>query len=427
MRSLTIGASALVLAVSCAVIDFPPPDAGPAEAGPDGDRAALDVPRDTRRLDSPDLPGDPEWAIPPGVRAECTVERARHPERLPALTWESCGEGCARADLGTIWNAVSAFRANGQRYYELLSDDFPANMRTDALAPETGPLVDAWRHLDSSDTRCAMFWYEAGGSRAAAMVTYIDSVGGRVELEDYFWTYDLETGPEDVSPDINLTPAFLRPDRHTQEYVVSSELAAFRIEYGQVVVSYGGELQQIFASTPEQGGYDLGVLGDHLTFLEAGTEGRIMHWLPDRGVEVLYDPVDLLQGLRQSGTTLAWARLMDFEGPLATRAELWTAELVRDPASFAPRLVNDRVEPDGVVGNGMYGWTQSDDDHTNAHLIDLDTGRHRVLSARPGEGCRLLLVSRDEVTLACGMPTGDGDARRSITHYDPDLHAVEVP
>lgn len=390
--------------------------------------APSDTPADAPRRDTPrdaprDVPGaiDAGWAIPPGVPGDCRVERAMHPERLPGLTWESCGEGCSRADLGTIWNAVKGFVVDGDVWFELLSDDFGVG-DTDALVPGEGPVLDAWRYRRTGVAPvCTMYWYDVHEGRAAALVAYFGDDESRV-IQDQFWTYDLATGPEYGGADIVLAAPMVGNTVHTQEFVVSPALLASRIGGGRIVLSHGGELREIFPSTATQGGYDLGVLGDHLTFLDAAIEHRLMQWTPERGIETLYDPVEPLEGLRQDGSTLAWVRLMEFVDGLATRAELWTGELVRDPALFAPRLVNDRVLPNGVLGGGMYGWRQHVPGGSAAHLIDLDTGRHRILTSAPGAGCSILYVSREEVALSCSEPDG-----RSIYRYDPDVHAVDAP
>jgi hypothetical protein len=413
------------------IMPLPPrPDAPLPDAGLDArsDAARLDARRDAPRdLGDVPLAFDPEWVVPPGVPADCRVERAAHPERLPGLTWESCGAGCSRALLGTVWNAVTAFRDGGRLWLELLSDDFGGSTRTDALAPQDGPILDAWRHVDSATTRCLMFNYEVGEGRAGAMVVYLGE-GTSMLTEDRFWTYDLATGPAYVAADAMLGPPLIGGGRsHTQEFVVSPSLLAVRLGFGRVMAWYGGELREIFALTATQAGFDLGVYGDHLTFLDAGPARSLMQWTPERGTEVLYDPPEELADLRQHGTTLAWCRLMDWVSGLATRAELWTGELSRDPALFAPRLVNDRVEPGGVLGDGMYAWDQSLTSSTEAHLIDLDTGRHRILPGPPGNGCETLDVSRDEVVLACGWRASDGTVQRAIYLYDPDLWASDAP
>jgi len=386
--------------------------------------AARDTPDDVRRDAPRDVPRDvpietnPEWTVPPAVPERCTVERASHPERLPALTWEACGAGCTRSDLGTTWEAIDAWVVDGRTYFELLSREFGRG-DTDALAPAEGPVIDAWRYpITGVAPACPMFWYEVAEARAAAFVVFLGDDDSRI-IENQFWTFDLATGPSYGPADITLEPPMVGNGRNTQEYVVSPVLEAFRIGYGSVVVSHGGTLQQIFPSN----GFDLGLVGDHLTFLDAGDAHALVQWTPERGLETLHDPADPLGYLRRDGTTLAWARLMDFVGSRATRAELWTADAVRDPALFAPRLVNDRIEPDGVLGGGVYAWQVNSAVGTEAHLIDLDTGRHRVLPSPPGTWCDTLYVSREEVGLACGEPAG----HRWIYQIEPDVQATDAP
>lgn len=403
-------------ATGCAV-----PDA-PIDGGRDAPRidARQDAPRDVPDA-SPVL--DPMWVVPPGVPADCTVERATRPERLPGIAWEDCGAGCARADLGEVWLASDAFVSGGAHWYELLSDDFGLD-GTDALVSADGPVIDAWRYRDGASATaaaCNMFWYDAGEGRAGAFVAYIRDADAR-HMEDLFWTYELAAGPSYVGPDIVFAPPFVGNSFHTQELAVSSELVAFRLGGGRIAVHHLGETREVFAVTADQGGFGVGASGDHVTFLDAGVTRRLMQWTPDRGTEVLYLPTDPIAYLKHDGTTLAWARLMDFVGGVATRAELWTGQLVRDPALFEPRLVNDRIEPDGELGGGLYGWTQTGPTlATEVHLIDLDTGRHRILPAPPEHGCQILHLSRDEVGLACQLA-----GHRWIYRYDPDIHATDL-
>jgi hypothetical protein len=421
MRPVHLAAVGIACAGSCVMLDPIVPDVAPHDGGTDAP-VIRDAPRDALRPDAP-AETDPAWAVPPGVPADCTVERAEHPERLPALAWEACGEGCSRADLGTIWNAVDGFRVDGQVWFELLSDDFGLG-DTDALAPAEGPLLDAWRYETAGVApACDMFWYAASEGRTMAMVAYFADDDARV-MEERYWTYGLDARPWGAPADIAIAAPWVGSTRGTQEFVVTASLAAFRIAFGQVVVWYEGELREVFASTATQGGFDLGAAGDHVTFMEVGAERRLVHWTPARGTEVLYDPPEPLQDLRQDGTTLTWSRLMDFAGPVATRAELWTAELVEDPLLLAPRLVHDDVDPDGTLGGGVFAWPENTAAGTTVHLIDLDTGRHRILVSPPGHGCQILYVSRRDVALGCNTVP---PSVRSIYRYDPDLRAMPAP
>lgn len=401
-------------ATGCAV-----PDA-PIDGGRDAPRidARQDAPRDVPDA-SPVL--DPMWVVPPGVPADCTVERATRPERLPGIAWEDCGAGCARADLGEVWNAVAGFERGDTVAYQLLSDDFGPTTRTAAITAVGGAILDAWRHVDSATTNCLMSHYAMGEGRVGVFVVYVGDPDA-VLLNDLFWTYELAAGSSYVGPDIVFAPPFVGNSFHTQELAVSSELVAFRLGGGRIAVHHLGETREVFAVTADQGGFGVGASGDHVTFLDAGVTRRLMQWTPDRGTEVLYLPTDPIAYLKHDGTTLAWARLMDFVGGVATRAELWTGQLVRDPALFEPRLVNDRIEPDGELGGGLYGWTQTGPTlATEVHLIDLDTGRHRILPAPPEHGCQILHLSRDEVGLACQLA-----GHRWIYRYDPDIHATDL-
>lgn len=113
---------------------------------------------------------------------------------------------------------------------------------------------------------------------------------------------------------------------------------------------------------------------------------------------------------------LTWIQYADFVDGLATRAELWSAQLTSDRA-LVPSLLHRDVEPnDARVGDSTHGWYAP----TGIYLVDVATGAETVLPAPAGTSCqpdRTLYVSRSDVLL--GWCVADGEARIYAYRLDP--------
>jgi hypothetical protein len=223
-------------------------------------------------------------------------------------------------------------------------------------------------------------------------------------LGDSVYIYADVDRVSDSGPLIALgPPAVMAPLRQIQEMTVNSSLIAFRIGSGEVVVHHDSETQTVFVGSAATGAFDVGAEGDHVVFAESYSELRLYDWTPESGTPVYYDPPDPVGIPMFDDGTLVWIQYMDFEGEVATRAELWTAPFVRDPAALEPRLVHPRVDPgQGSFEDGVYGWLYGRGAGSVFHLVDVPSGRERVLPVPAGIGCSVLFwVSSTEVVASC--------------------------
>jgi hypothetical protein len=210
--------------------------------------------------------------------------------------------------------------------------------------------------------------------------------------------------------------------RHAQEIAVSADLTVARIGGGDIVVADGRSVIDAFTATGLSGGYSPAAEGDHVVFAEVEAAWRLMHWTPETGTDVYYDPPDDIGDPLLDAGTLVWIRYADFVDGLATRAELWTAPFVRNPADLTPRMVHPRVEPSYAhLGGGVYGWMGAPE----VHLVDIDSGRERLLMPPPGTDCAdLLYVSSTDVAINCvELATG----AQVIYRLDPRVVATDAP
>lgn len=403
-RATVIATVALApLHSSCPGIDLPdtgpgwPPDAG----------------HDANDLDAPDTapdatydggPSDPGWVRPEGLPASCFVERAAHPERLPTWTWDSCGPGCRRAQTRPTWWVAEGYFPGGQGWLQVGSDQFGEDVYVIALARADGHIDEAFRFRRSLDRpSCGPFHTTVSDGWLGLLFTRIEGDGRTAD--DIVFVREA-SGPTPPTLAARAVGApFVSVLNHTEELVVSSSgLVALGMTGGNVLLLTPAEVLRVDAG-PRGVGRGLAMQEDHLVFAEHGVDTLLRHWTPDAGSEPYWDPAEEVDLPRISDGVVTFIRYVDYLDGLPQRTELWAAGLERDPAALRPRLVHSDVRAeDSAFADGVYGWYDAGETGLDfeAHLVDVETGRERVITAPPGVWCaRVFYLSRGDVALQC--------------------------
>jgi hypothetical protein len=386
------------------------PDSGNDAAPNDSGRTA-DATRDQGSDQGTDAiavdggPTDPGWVALPGFPPDCVIERAQHPERLPALNWTSCGTGCLRAQPGgghdVLGFGYGSF-SGGRGWIAPGSSDSDPTLDITMIMPVDGVPVAAWRYPNSSPNNCSMRWGTVGEGRGAILA---HRVGDRLltVVDDR-----LLVAPLDMLGAVDVPVAILgAPDVGNGRTVdgIGLGAAAVGLHVSPVAAILIQQTAGVVTAFPANG-WDPAVEGDHVVWAEAGGPWRLWHWTPESGTEIYYAPVDPIEGHLLDQGTLVWVRPTDFVSGMATRAELWTSPFARVPAGVSPRLVNaDAGELYARFADGVYLAVRATGLGFSAQLTDLADGRVRMLGIpEPGVACSFAhYVSSTDVLLDCGM------------------------
>lgn len=412
MRCSRAGAALIaVLSASCPGIDLP--DVGPPVDAPFDAHRALDAPSDGGATDA-------GWVTPGGLPEGCVLERAARPERLPRLSWSACGPGCIRA-TGHDWPTVAdGWFAEGVGWLRMSSSRMFEDRRVTAAGPVDDAFADAWRFARPGTLpSCGIFQIATGEGRAAAVVNFLP--GGGADGADLVFVWSAEAHDPTAAPDVTLLPPLVGGFRYTEEVSVSADLVGLRVGAATSAVLH----RDVFVPLADGDvrGSGVSVRGDHAVFAEVLEESRLMHWTPIGRTEVYFDPSEQVGEPQLYGDDLVWVLYADFVDGRATRAELWTASLVVDPAGLEPMLVHPDVVPtDAMFADGTFGWLGSPGPEFAIHLVDVPGGRERTIRLGPDVNCtRLLYVSSRDVAVECSA-----EGARFVYRLDPETVAAEA-
>lgn len=415
-RARLLGAAAAAATVLASCPDRSPyphdaydggPDAGRRDSGRD---VGLDAPNDARvpRDFGPDTntdggPDDPVWVPLPGLPDGCTIERAAHPERLPGLSWASCGTGCLRAEFEpTTENAGfgNARFSDGRGYIATISVSDGGARNVFKLMPVDGAPIAAWRSVDIGRADCWVAWGAVAEGYAAAVTHWISDSQVTLVEERVYRAPLSEIASIDL-PEAVVQAPYVGMTRAVDSLVVGRELVAMHVAPGPtVLIERGGAIVSTSLN-----GWDPAVEGDHVVWAEAGGPWRLWHWTPESGAEVYFEEAEPVTDVLLDQGTLVWTRPSDFVDGFATRAELWTSPFARTPAGVTPRMVHrDAGNEYARFGDGIYLAVRGTGTGFTAQLTDLADGRVRMLGLpEPGIACSYPhYVSSTEVLLDCG-------------------------
>lgn len=376
---------------------------GTADSGADGAGPRPDVGPDAQRDAGPD---DPVWALLPDLPPDCVIERAEHPERLRALSWASCGEGCLRARPGRNQHAIGdgrAFFTEGRGWLATVSEAPDPAYDIYTILPVDDAPVAAWRSTDARlHPSCSVGWGSVNEGRAG-VIAHWHSDSSLTTIEERLLVAPIDELGANAAPlAIIGSPDVGGGLRFADELAVGSDAAAVHLTTTRIIIHHAGALTRV-----ESGGYDARVAGDHVVW-EDGDGVSLWHWTPEAGIEVYYTPPEptIRRHFVDDGT-LVWVRSIG-EGATA-RDELWTSPLARTPAGVVPRLVDaDAGLDEARYADGIYVSVQATGAAFAARLVDIADGRVRILRVpEPDVACvSAPYVSRTEVFLRCG---GDGE------------------
>lgn len=398
---------------------FVPRDTGPRpDAGRDGGRA------DAGRDAAPDVgtdanvdggPTDPVWVALPDLPADCVIERAEHPERLPSLTWTSCGTGCLRANQGGQFAGFgdAAFR-DGRGWLATINGT-SGSRAIYKIMPVDGAPIAAWR-FSNTISACTVSWGDVAEGRAGVVAHWHDDPS-LTTVEERVYVAPIDTLGATTTAEAIVTAPNVGDTRVVDDLAVGSGVAALHISPdASILIERDGVVE--FAFGPS--GWDAAVEGDHVVWAEAGGPWRLWHWTPETHTQIYYDPGEPISGHLLDQGTLVWTRGADFVDGFATRAELWTSPFTRSPTDVAPRMVHpDAGSFYARFGDGVYLSVRANGLAFSAQLTDLADGRVRMLGVpEPGVACTFAhYVSSTEVLLNCGI--GGTSAAAYYYRIDP--------
>ena len=323
-------ASLLVLLVAC---DGPAPldagrDAGVdggTDAGRDAGRLRVDAGVDSGHDAGPTDPGWEPWATLD--EADCTIERARYPERLGALLWEPCAEqpeGCLRAVPGSGGSVVPPWFGTGPVYSRGAQIDERGRLIY-KIGRIDGPPLAAWRsppveELLRRDRVCLV---GIGLGEGYASVTAIFAKGDDGS-EDVDWVFH---APIDAIGAADEPLAIVSPGVGAQRFYVSADLVAMWTGGFVHVVNADGRFRRNvslgLSGIPQHGW----VVGPHFLWYDWRNPVRIAHAGFEDAAAIFYgaDPGDI-KDFHTDGVEMAW--LQGYDRPPGGRPGLRDTERI---------------------------------------------------------------------------------------------------
>lgn len=392
---------AVVLACAC---DAPSePDAGPRDAQPRdaGDATterdggpALDAGRDGGRdAGSRDGgPEDPGWEPLPGWDGDCTILHARHPERIPGLTWRACVRdgvevpNCVHSGYDTAYYSgpLHAYDDGGTRYFFLRAGVDVHHL--DRIVRDDGVTVAAW--LTPATGACGIEdevaisdgevvfsafyfnWMDWTENRTEIFIAPVDAASS---VEEPFVAIEPERIRLRSVEWLRLTPELL-------VYTYSPDGQTFAVSRAD---GTSVDVTEVLREVPQ----NLHVVDDHVLWVAWGSPTRLAHALFPGPSDYFRDvsPGDT-KGFGTDGVDMAWLEGYDRQpGGRYARLELWTAPYTADMSTFAPRKVRDfPIRAGSRMGGGWFAIRLIDDGPQRVEVFSLRDGHRRVFVSPTG-------------------------------------------